>query len=273
MASNRRRASRARAAVLPLPVRASTGRVAALLPSGRSVAVGLGVLAIAVGAYALARTTSAFAVERIRVEGATPAVAHQVRAELAGDLGTSLLALDPGLVARLEALPDVRTAAYDRAFPHTLVVRIERELPAAVLRRGRESWLLSDRGRVLRSLPRGRHPRLPRLWVAGGRASEPGLVLHRPPIARPMLVVRALPEDFPVPVRTVATRDATVLLVLAGGRELRLGSTRDVALKLAVAAAILPSLPRRAEGGPDYLDVSVPERPVSALNPQVEREG
>jgi len=273
VASNRRGTSRARAAVVALPVRRPAGRVGALLPSARSVAVGLGLLALAAGTYALARSTSAFAVEQIRVEGTTPAVARQVRATLEQDVGTSLLALDRDLVARLEALPDVRTAVYDRAFPHTLVVRVERELPAAVLRRGRESWLLSERGRVLRSLPRGRHPRLPRVWVAGGRSLEPGELLRGPVVAPSMVVVRALPPDFPVAVRTVAVKNGVALLVLAGGLEVRLGAPRDVPLKLAVTATILPSLPPRAEGGPDYLDVSVPERSVSGINPQVGGEG
>ena len=211
MASNRRGTSRTRAAVVALPVRGPVGRVGALLPSGRSVAVGLGLVALAVGTYSLARSTSAFAVEEIRVEGTTPAVARQVRAALERDVGTSLLALDRDLVARLEALPDVRTAVYDRAFPHTLVVRVERELPAAVLRRGHESWLVSERGRVLRSLPRGRHPRLPRVWVAGGRPLEPGQLLRRPAVAQSMLVVRALPSDFPVAVRSVAVRNGVAL--------------------------------------------------------------
>ena len=269
MASNRRGTSRARAAVVALPVRRPAGRVGALLPSARSVAVGLGLIALAAGTYALARSTTAFAVEEIRVEGTTPAVARQVRAALEQDVGTSLLALDPDLVPRLEALPDVRTAVYDRAFPHTLIVRIERELPAAVLRRGRESWLVSERGRVLRSLPRGRHPRLPRVWIPGGRPLERGQLLRQPAVAQAMLVVRGLPDDFPVPVRSVAVRNGTALLVLAGGLEVRLGAPRDVPLKLAVTAVILPSVERRAEGGPDYLDVSVPERAVSGLNPQV----
>ena len=249
MASNRRGTSRARTAVVALPVRRPAGRVGALLPSGRSVAVGLGLVALAVGTYALARSTSAFAVEEIRVEGTTPAVARQVRAALEHDVGTSLLALDRGLVARLEALPDVRTAVYDRAFPHTLVVRVEREVPAAVLRRGPESWLLSERGRVLRSLPRGRHPRFPRVWVAGGRPLEPGQLLRRPAVAQSVLVVRALPSDFPVAVRSVAVTNGVALLVLAGGLEVRLGAPRDIPLKLAVTAAILPSLAGRAKGG------------------------
>jgi cell division protein FtsQ len=273
VASNRRGASRTRAAVVPLPARHGSGRIGALLPSGRSVAVGLGLLALAVGAYALARSTSVFAVESVRVEGTTPAVARRVRAVLERDLGASLLALDRDLVARLEALPDVRSATYDRAFPHTLVVRIERELPAAVLRRGAESWLLSERGRVLRALPRGRHSRLPRVWVAGERPLEPGVVLRRQAVAQSMQVVRALPPDFPVAVRSVAIRDGAALLVLAGGLEVRLGAPRDIPLKLGVTAAILPALPSRASGGPEYLDVSVPERSVSGLDPQVGGEG
>jgi len=273
VASNRRGTSRTRAAVVALPVRRPAGRVGALLPSTRSVAVGLVLIALAAGTYALARTTSAFAVEEVRVEGTTPAVARQVRAALERDVGTSLLALDRDLVPRLEALPDVRTAVYDRAFPHTLVVRIERERPAAVLRQGRESWLVSERGRVLRPLPRGRHPRLPRVWIGGGRPLEPGQLLRRPPVAQAMLVVRGLPDNLPVAVRSVAVRNGAALLVLAGGLEVRLGAPRDVALKLAVTAAILPSLERRAEGGPDYLDVSVPERSVSGQNPQVGGEG
>jgi cell division protein FtsQ len=273
VASNRRGTSRARAAVVALPVRRPDGRIGALLPSARSVALGIALVALAAGTYAVARSTSAFAVEQIRVEGTTPAVARQVRAALEQDVGTSLLALDRDLLPRLEALPDVRTAVYDRAFPHTLVVRIERERPAAVLRRGRESWLVSERGRVLRSLPRGRHPRLPRVWIAAGNPLEPGQLLRQPAVAQAMLVVRGLPGDFPVGVRSVAVRNGTALVVLANGLEVRLGAPREVPLKLAVTAAILPSLERRSEGGPDYLDVSLPERAVSGLNPQVGGEG
>ena len=86
MASNRRGTSRTRAAVVALPVRRPAGRVGALLPSARSVAVGLGLIALAAGTYALARSTSAFAVEEVRVEGTTPAVAGQVRAALEDEL-------------------------------------------------------------------------------------------------------------------------------------------------------------------------------------------
>jgi hypothetical protein len=81
--------------------------------------------------------------------------------------------------------------------------------------------------------------------------------------------LRPLPRDFPVRVRSV-TAGESLVFDLETGIELRLGTELDVALKLAVAASILPSLPAPVEGGPDYLDVSVPERPVTGSNPQVE---
>jgi cell division septal protein FtsQ len=229
-------------------------------------------VAVAAAAYVGARTTSVFAVQELRVEGTTPAVARQVREALAADVGDSLLALDAGLVARLEALPDVRSASYDRAFPHTLVVRIERELPAAVLRRGDRAWLLSERGRVLRTLPRRAHPRLPRVWAAGRAAPEVGALLRERAVAVPVLVVRSLPDGFPLRMHSVSVRSGSALAILDGGLELRLGTAREMPLKLAVAAAILPALARPAAGGPAYLDVSIPERPVAGTDPKVEGE-
>ncbi len=248
-------------------------RVAALLPSGRSLAVGLALLAVTAAAYAFARTTGTFAVEHIRVDGGTPAVARQVREVLRADRGSSLLALDSSLLARVEALPDVRSASYDRAFPHTLVVHVVRELPAAVLRQGSSSWLLSERGRVLRALPPRAHPRLPRLWVGKGVGVRGGDVLTPPQVAAPMRVVRALPRDFPTRVRTVTLQRGAGVVVLDGGLELRLGDARDLPLKLAVAATVVPQLAPPAAGGPAYLDVSLPERPVTGSDAQVGGSG
>jgi cell division septal protein FtsQ len=145
---------------------------------------------------------------------------------------------------------------------------VRRELPAAVLRRGGESWLLSERGRVLRSLPRAAHPRLPRVWSVDGAPPTSGDVLVQRGVAAPMRIVRAIPDGFPVRIRSVALDRGLGLLVLDGGLELRLGEPADLGAKLAVAARLLPDIPRPAEGGPDYLDVSLPERPVSGLNPQ-----
>ena len=66
-----------------------------------------------------------------------------------------------------------------------------------------------------------------------------------------------------------ATQDELTLR-LRSGLEMRLGEPVDVALKLAVAARVIPLL----DADTTYLDVAVPERPVAGtLNSQVEVEG
>jgi hypothetical protein len=57
-------------------------------------------------------------------------------------------------------------------------------------------------------------------------------------------------------------------LVLGGGLEVRLGDHGDLQLKLAIARRILRASTAPVSAG-DYLDVSVPERPVRFLKSQV----
>src|SRR6185295_8984663 len=134
-------------------------QLARIAPSGRS-------LLIALGLYAAARGTSAFAVQTVAVEGASPAVAAEVRTELSPALGESLLGLDlTELEHRAERVPMVADASFDRAFPHTLRIAVVPEVPVAVLRQGSFSWLVADGGRVVAELARGTHPGLPRIWL------------------------------------------------------------------------------------------------------------
>ncbi|MDQ4030486.1 MAG: FtsQ-type POTRA domain-containing protein [Actinomycetota bacterium] len=266
MAATRKHRPRSRAAIIPFPsARGGRAKAAAYLPSGRSIAIGLALLAGAAGAYAAARTTSLFAIETVRVEGTTPAVAQLVQKELESLRGTSLLAVDGGeVVRRVEALPDVRSASLDRAFPHALVVDVRRELPAAVLRAGEESWLLSERGRVLRRVARGMHPRLPRIWSP--ERVELGALVSDAHAVLAVRAVRQLRHGFPARIRTASAGNEGLVLQLASGLDLRLGDPDDLALKLAVASQLL----RLVEPPTDYLDVSIPERPVAGENPQVE---
>ena len=130
--------------------RAWLGHVA---PTRKSLAIGLGVLAVAFGGYLIARESPLFAIDRIEVNGASPQVAGQVRQALASLTGRPLVGLDGSSVVRaVDALPTVVSASYDRAFPHTLRITVVPERPAAVLRRGADSWLVSTRGRVMERL-------------------------------------------------------------------------------------------------------------------------
>jgi cell division protein FtsQ len=235
------------------------------LPSPRSLAIGIGILALVGGAYGVARETSAFAVQHVLVAGGPPRVDAQVRREVADLRGTSLLALDGGaLVRRIEALPSVVRAQYDRSFPHTLRIRIDAERPVAVVRQGAKAWVVSARGRIVRAVPPHGARSLTRVWVPRTTSVEVGGFLpvnHATAVAHAL----ALADGFPAHIAVAALRRDGLRFRLRSGLELRLGEATDLRLKLAIARRAL----RRLPAGTGYLDVSVPGRPVAGSNSQL----
>ncbi len=247
--------------VATLPARRGAPSLASIAPSGRSIAIGIGLLVLAVCAYLVARETSIFAVRTLDVRGGTPALQAQVRAALNDEVGRSLLTVDgSSLGRRVEPLPGVRSFTYDRAFPNTLRIVITPERPVLVLRRGHDAFLVAATGRVIAALPHPRVSRLPRLWtkpdvnVTVGRSIPDALQ----PAAIALAPLRG--ASFPTGVRTVRAGNE-LTLTLGSGLEVRLGDATDVRLKLAIARRILLATGAAATGG-GYLDVSVPERPV-----------
>jgi cell division protein FtsQ len=233
------------------------------LPSGRSILVGLALLALAGGSYAVARQTSMFAVTHIEIVGGSPDVRKQVRQELAASLGTSLLALDgAALEQRIDSLPSVISVGYDRAFPHTLRLTVVPETPVAVLHRGAETWLVSERGRVMKRIPPRTYPALARIWVPHATQVAAGEFVQ-PDGAGSAARVLAVASRFPAHIAVASMAHQELVLRLRSGLELRLGEPTDVRLKLAVARRALRALP----AGAAYLDVSVPGRPVAGTQP------
>ena len=258
-----------------MPVPASHAPVARALaraaPSGRSLLVGFALLALGLLAYAGARQTSLFAIRRIELAGAPPQVAAQVRRAVAGFQGASLVALDGAdLIRRIEDVSTVYTARYDRAFPHTLRLVVRPEEAVAVLRRGPDSWLVSARGRVVERLRPRSLLGLPRVWVHAATQVELGQILAP---ASGGVAARALEPlvhaPFPARIATVTLAHGELSFGLVSGVELRLGRPEDVRLKLAIARRIVIALP----AGTQYVDVSVPERPVAGTNPQLSTGG
>ena len=127
----------------------------------------------------------------------------------------------------------------------------------AVLRRGSDAWLVAARGRVLAALEPGSLPPLPRIWLA----AQTGVTVGLPVATGDAVRVAAALRDGRFPGHVLSVRDGgggQLVLQLASGREVRLGDVSNLAVKLAVAAAILP----RADGAL-YIDVSVPTRAVA----------
>ena len=254
-----------RTAVLPLPNGPVTlgFPLARILPSGRSLLVGFALIGLVVGGYAAARGTSMFAVRQIEVTGARPSVVERVESALAPIDGTSLLSLEAATIdRRLRALPDVSLVSYDRAFPHTAKIVVSAERPVAVLRKGAQAWIVTERGRVLQQLDDPSGWSLPRIWIADAAVPGGGDLLDADEgLAPARLLGRVLSADKPFFERVAEARavEGEHLVVLRTGTEVRLGPADDLPLQLAVARRVLDVVGPEAH----YVDVSVPERAVA----------
>lgn len=239
----------------------------AVLPSGRILVCCWAVAALVAGGYAVARETSLFAVRRIDVSGAPAPLAAEVRRALADMRGRSLVGLDgAAVIGRVQALPEVEDARYDRAFPSTLRLVVRAERPVAVLRAGKEFWLVSARARVIARLRPHSHPELPRIWIPASTQLATGQTLAAGDGGAAARALAPLAGRFPARITSVTLAGGELTFTLAGRTELRFGGLDDLRAKLAVARRILPHLP----AGTPYLDVSVPERPVASFpNSQV----
>jgi cell division protein FtsQ len=271
----RRRPARTAGVVVPFARQGRDGRLdfARLVPTARSLLIAFALLAGATLSYVAARETSMFAVREIRIEGASPSVVKQVERALAETRGESLLVVDLAAArSAVQSVPTVAWATFDRAFPHTLAVRVGPERPVAVVRQGAAAYVVSARGRVVARVRRGTRPALARIWVPSGSADlAPGATVTGDLRTAITAVSPLAGRRFPSRVVSVQAADDALTLRLRSGLEIRLGDATDVSLKLVVARRVIPLL----RPGSRYLDVSVPERPVAGttLYSQVEVEG
>ena len=237
-----------------------------------AVAAGGGVAVLAL-LYLGARETPVFAVRDIEVTGGTPAVQRGVEAAARPAKGTSLVALDgAALIEELEALPTVRSATYDRAFPSTLRIFVRPELPLAVLRLGTDRWVLSERGRVIRSYVADPAERYPAFRLPARPNVRPGSFVTDTEATAVLGALASVPKHFPARIDKINVDDGRLTMDLKapwGSPRLQLGEAVDLRVKLAVAALLIRSLAADYRGLVTYVDVSVPERSVVGTNPQV----
>ena len=225
----------------------------------------VGALLLPAGYWGLEHS-SVFSASRVVVAGGSGGLDAQVRALVAADVaGKSLLQVDASsLAARLEAIPAVRAARVDRAFPHTVAVTIVMERPTAVVRAGKAGYVISSDGRVLETVTKA--PKLlPRVVLPAGPPLQPGHTIDTAPMRAALTVLMAARQTFPrdiARIKGVASGPGGVVATFGHGLHVRLGDTTRLPLKLRVAALVLSKMGDSTRRSVAYVDVSSPARPT-----------
>ena len=246
-------------------------RIAVRRAEGRRrlrVLVGIVVLvALAGGGYALSRS-AVFDLDTIEIDGAFGVEANQV-AEASGlVVGTPMLDLDLGRAAEgIVALPWVRTAAVDRAWPGTVEIAVTRRIGVALLPVGDGSGVVIDAEAV--AIARSETVAVGDLPVITlGPVGDLGDVQT---LALPALrLIDAMPLDLAPWVETFDIDDAgtgtpLLRLDLVGDVVAIMGDDRDLDTKYEAVRSVLDQVDL---AGICEIDVQVGDNPVLKRSPQ-----
>jgi cell division protein FtsQ len=203
------------------------------------------------------RNSSWFAVNEVTVDGATTNE-RQIRSALeqvSGDM-TTLHLKDDQLREAVARFPTVASVSADTSFPHTLHVTITERLPVAYVHLHGQDTAVSADGYLLPGLDfdADTMPRIDGAGASGARlngdaAAQAAILGATPEQLRELITSSNWNED-----------DGGVVVELENGPEVRFGDGSRATDKWVAAVAVLSGSER---GSPSYLDVSVPDRPVS----------
>jgi cell division protein FtsQ len=223
----------------------------------RLVAIVLAFLVLYGGYMFWFRNLGWFAIDDVTVSGATTDQ-QQIAAAVKGaskDM-TTLHIKDDQLRDAVAQFPTVAAVKAETSFPHGLQVTITERLPVAVATIDGHQVAVSADGYVLTGA-RFDPKRLPKLdadTAKFARLDEQG--------ANEAAIVGAAPAALRDRLKSASwnENEGGVVVDLDGAPELRFGDGSRPADKWQAVAAVLTSEQR---GSPSYLDVSVPDRPVS----------
>ena len=213
--------------------------------------------------YAVARSPL-FGADTVTVRGVRSIPAAAVRSVARVGVGTPLLFLDTGAVARrVESLPAVDRAIVTTKLPTTVIITIkERQPVAAVLGTGVAPIAVVDRdGRVIAQVA-VMPPGLPEVSGVGPVPPLGG----RLAVADAPRGLAAMIPQLRSAVRRLTISEGTAIVRLARGSQpvkvIRFGRIEGMRRKSEVALAVMSDLSRRGKGV-RVLDVSVPSAPVT----------
>lgn len=222
----------------------------------RAVALAVLAIAIAVGYQFWLRDSSLFAVDEVEVEGVT-ANREQVTAALeqAAEGMTTLNVDEDELRKAVSAFPTVASIRVDAGLPSTLTIELTERLPVGTVESGGERVPVSGDGYLLPGLDPG-EAKLAAVEarVDDGRIDADGLAQAE--------VLAAAPPELRERISETAfdVDRGGVVVDLEASPELRFGSADQAEDKWAAVVTVLAD---RELGSPAYVDVAVPERPVT----------
>ena len=224
----------------------------------RAAIGGLVALVLIAGYFLWFRNSSLVAVDEVKVEGATSSQEEIAAALAEAADGMSTLNVDEQELARsVSGFPTVASIRVDAGFPSSLTVHVTERLPVAEAELGGERVAVSADGTPLPGVE-VRGAKLPQLdedaTAEDGSLSQLG--------AAQAAALGGAPSELGGRIEAAAwdPERGGVVIELEGAPELRFGGGEDAERKWRAVAAVLadPDL-----GTPAYLDVSVPERPVT----------
>jgi cell division protein FtsQ len=216
------------------------------------------ILLVIYGGYMLwFRDLSLFAINDVTVKGATTNE-REIRSaveQVAGDM-TTLHIKDDELRDAVARFPTVASVGASTSFPHGLEVTVTERLPVAFIQVSGQQTAVSADGYLLAGADFDAKA-LPRIE---------GAAAHGARLDDDAAAQAAILGATPGPLRnhiTASTWDdqrGGVVVDLKNGPEVRFGDGSRAQDKWQAAVVVLSSNDR---GSPSYLDVSVPDRPVS----------
>jgi cell division protein FtsQ len=223
----------------------------------RVIAGAVALVALYAGYMLWFRNLSWFAIDEVTVTGATTnedAIKKAVE-QVAGDM-TTLHLKDDELRDVVAHFPTVASVGATTSFPHTLHVTVTERLPVAFIKVGDRRTAVSADGYLLvgasfdpRQLPRIEDVTAQGARLTGDPAAEAAILGATPAPLRERVTSSTWDEGA-----------GGVVVSLDGGPDLRFGDGSRAEDKWTAAVAVLSS---PEHGSPSYLDVSVPDRPVS----------
>lgn len=223
----------------------------------RAIAAALALVVLFGGYMLWFRNLPLFSIDEVTVTGATtnaPAIKKAIE-QVSGDM-TTLHLDDAELRGTVAHFPTVASVGASTSFPHTLHVTVTERLPVAFVKVGDRRTAVSADGYLLlgASFDPKHLPRIEGSPTNGARldgdAAAQAAILGATPAPLRDQITRADWDD----------EQGGVVVDLDGGPDLRFGDGSRARDKWTAAVAVLSS---SEHGSPSYLDVSVPDRPVS----------